>query len=56
MMRRSAVDIYAKLFAKEDFDFDMTCELFNDLPTLNEEDSLSLDLDITFEEVTDAVK
>ncbi len=31
-------------------------ELFNNLPTLKEEDRLSLDLDITFEEVTDAVK
>jgi len=72
MMRRTAVDFYSNLFAKEDIDLNTTCELFKfakedidlnttcelfkDLPILKDDERLFLDSSITFEEVTDAVK
>lgn len=56
LMMRTAVDFYSKLFAKEDIDLNTTCELFKDLPNLKEDERLFLESNITFEEITDAVK
>lgn len=55
-MRRLAVDFYSDLFAAEAIDEQSKDELLQDLPVLTSKQKKLLETDLTFEEVTAAVK
>lgn len=54
-MRRLAVDFYTNLYAKEETDFYPSSDFFNDLPVLDEQTAQTLESDLCFGEVTEAV-
>lgn len=55
-MRRLAVDFYSDLYAADISDEHCRNELLKDLPILSEEQKKCLEVDISFEEVTLAVR
>lgn len=54
-MRRLAVDFYTNLYAKEETDFYPSSDFFNGLPVLDEQTAQTLESDLCFGEVTEAV-
>jgi len=54
-MRKIAVDFYSELYKKEDTDNGCTLQLLQQLPTITEEQSRTLDSALSFQELTEAV-
>lgn len=55
VMQKLAVDFYSNLYDDDNSDEQCRNQLFQDLPVLTSEHKQSLDTEITFEEITDAV-